>query len=85
VAIVGVLLSPFWGVRSLVWSAIAIASFIALTTPRAVRMAIRGRLRDPLKWLQALIVAGTYDAGRAAALVVQSSYYRRGAPTGHAA
>jgi GT2 family glycosyltransferase len=85
VAIVGVLLSPFWGGRSLVWSAIAIASFIALTTPRAVRMAIRGRLRDPLKWLQALIVAGTYDAGRAAALVVQSSYHRRGAPTGHAA
>jgi Glycosyl transferase family 2 len=82
-AIVGVLLSPFLGFRSLSWSAIAVASFIALAALRAVHMAVRGRLRDPLKWLQASIVAGTYGAGRAAALVVRSSHHRGGAPAGH--
>jgi GT2 family glycosyltransferase len=80
-ALTGLLLSPWWGLRSLRWSAAALALFMALASLRAFRMVLRGRLGEPLTWFQALIVAATYDAGRAAALVARSSHHRRAAST----
>jgi hypothetical protein len=81
-ALIGLLVSPWWGLRSLRWSAVALALFFALAALRAFRMALRGGLGGPLMWFQALLVAATYDAGRAAALVARSSHHRRAASTG---
>ena len=83
-AISGVLAWPVVGFRALGLTAIAVVLFIALASLRAVRMIAHGSLASPLAWLQALIVAMTYDAGRAAALVSRSSHHRRELPRGRA-
>jgi hypothetical protein len=50
---------------------------LVIASARAVVILWRGRIVDPRGWLQALIVAATYEAGRALSLVSGATHKTR--------
>jgi hypothetical protein len=73
---VGVVTSPLIGARTLALTAAGGALVLTASTLRALRMAVYGRLRDPLAFAQAVAVALTYDLGRSIALLTRAGHHR---------
>jgi hypothetical protein len=70
----GVAVWPWFGG----WPATAgLAGVLVIASARAVVILWRGRIVDPRGWLQALIVAATYEAGRALSLVSGATHKTR--------
>jgi hypothetical protein len=71
----GIVLSPLAGMPAIAFTTAALAPIFGFAMLRAARMVSSARLR-PSSWPQAFVVACTYDAGRAAALVTRARHRR---------